>query len=50
MFVEDVDVNSDINDAAKLWRYMDFTKLVSLLSTSTLYFPSSDQFKDVYEG
>ncbi|WP_144609010.1 DUF2971 domain-containing protein [Bacillus cereus] len=50
MFVKDEDINSDINDDAKLWRYMDFTKLVSLLSTSTLYFPRSDQFKDVFEG
>lgn len=50
MFVENEDINSDINDDAKLWRYMDFTKLVSLLSTSTLYFPRSDQFKDVFEG
>ncbi|EJP83496.1 MULTISPECIES: DUF2971 domain-containing protein [Bacillus cereus group] len=50
MFVENEDINSDINNDAKLWRYMDFTKLVSLLSTSTLYFPRSDQFKDVFEG
>ncbi|EJV74606.1 hypothetical protein IG3_05733 [Bacillus cereus HuA2-1] len=35
MFAEDEDINSDIKDDAKLWCYMDFTKLVSLLSTST---------------
>ncbi|MED1304782.1 hypothetical protein BK704_01430 [[Bacillus thuringiensis] serovar konkukian] len=50
MFVEAEDINSDISDDAKLWRYMDFTKLVSLLVTSKLYFPRSDQFKDVFEG
>ncbi|MED1409795.1 DUF2971 domain-containing protein [Bacillus paramycoides] len=50
MFAEDEEINSDIKDDAKLWRYMDFTKLVSLLSTCTLYFPRSDQFKDVFEG
>ncbi|PEO80839.1 DUF2971 domain-containing protein [Bacillus toyonensis] len=50
MFAENEGMNSDIKDDAKLWRYMDFTKLVSLLSTSTLYFPRSDKFKDVFEG
>lgn len=33
-----------------LWRYMDFTKFVSLLSTKTLYFPSAVCFDDIWEG
>ncbi|MEO5655336.1 MAG: hypothetical protein ABIR00_05060 [Nitrosospira sp.] len=33
-----------------LWRYMDFTKFVSLLSTKTLYFPSAVCFDDVWDG
>lgn len=33
-----------------LWRYMDFTKYVSMLSTSGLYFPRADTFEDHYEG
>ncbi|WP_339868702.1 hypothetical protein [Pseudohongiella nitratireducens] len=38
------------NEDAKLWRYMDFTKYVSMLSTSSLYFARSDTFDDHFEG
>jgi hypothetical protein len=37
-------------DNAKLWRYMDFTKYVSLLSTPGLYFARADTFSDAFEG
>ncbi|EDX54316.1 conserved hypothetical protein (plasmid) [Bacillus cereus W] len=50
MFKEIEGVNSNIEDNAKLWRYMDFTKLVSLLSTQSIYLCRSDEFKDVFEG
>ncbi|HEY5799813.1 MAG TPA: hypothetical protein VIT92_06315 [Burkholderiaceae bacterium] len=33
-----------------LWRYMDFTKFVSLISTKTIYFPSAASFDDLFEG
>src|SRR5688572_17236116 len=33
-----------------LWRYMDFTKFVSLLSTKSVYFPSAVCFDDIWEG
>jgi hypothetical protein len=33
-----------------LWRYMDLTKLLSLLESKKLYFPRADQFEDPYEG
>jgi hypothetical protein len=33
-----------------LWRYMDFTKYVSMLSTSCLYFSRADTFEDHFEG
>jgi hypothetical protein len=33
-----------------LWRYMDFTKFVSLLEDRALVFPRTDQFEDPYEG
>lgn len=33
-----------------LWRYMDFTKFASLLSTKSLYFPSASCFDDAFEG
>jgi len=34
----------------KIWRYMDFTKYVSLLSSKSLFFSRSDLFDDPYEG
>ncbi|WP_217638604.1 hypothetical protein [Nitrosospira multiformis] len=33
-----------------LWRYIDFTKFVSLLATKALYFPSAVCFDDIWEG
>ncbi|MCQ6523999.1 DUF2971 domain-containing protein [Bacillus paranthracis] len=50
MFKEIEGVNSNIEGNAKLWRYMDFTKLVSLVSTQSIYLCRSDEFKDVFEG
>lgn len=35
---------------SRLWRYMDFTKYVSMLSSSGLYFSRADQFEDPFEG
>ena len=35
---------------AKLWRYMDFTKLLSLLETKTLFFTRADKLGDPFEG
>ncbi|PKO10107.1 MAG: hypothetical protein CVU40_07115 [Chloroflexi bacterium HGW-Chloroflexi-2] len=37
-------------DKCKLWRYMDFTKFVSMLSMKGLYFARADCFQDIYEG
>lgn len=34
----------------RLWRYMDFTKFVSLVSSNGLFFCRSDLFQDPYEG
>lgn len=34
----------------KIWRYMDFAKLVSLLEDRNLYLSRSDCFEDLYEG
>lgn len=34
----------------KLWRYMDFTKYVSLLSSKGIYFTRTDRFEDLFEG
>jgi len=35
---------------ARTWRYMDFTKYVSILETSSLYFTRADRLGDPYEG
>ena len=37
-------------DDAVLWRYMDFAKYVSLLSSKALWFSSAAAFADPYEG
>jgi hypothetical protein len=38
------------DDEAKIWRYMDFTKFVSLLDTNALFFCRADHFADAWEG
>jgi hypothetical protein len=38
------------NAAVKVWRYMDFTKLVSLVDSRRLFFPRADQLGDSFEG
>ncbi|WP_200949079.1 hypothetical protein [Frateuria sp. Soil773] len=37
-------------DDSKLWRYMDFAKYVSLLSTRAIFFARTDTFDDAFEG
>jgi len=38
------------DENAKIWRYMDFSKLVSLLDMSKLFFPRADKLGDPFEG
>lgn len=38
------------NPNQKIWRYMDFAKFVSLISTSALYFAAADKMLDKFEG
>lgn len=38
------------HDDARVWRYMDIGKLVSLLNTSTLFFCRLDRLRDPFEG
>ncbi len=42
--------NEPANEHAIIWRYMDFTKFVSLLDRKALYFTRSDRFSDKFEG
>ena len=39
MYAEHPSFHLPTNPSAKIWRYMDFTKFVSLLETNALYFP-----------
>lgn len=38
------------NGESLIWRYMDFTKFVSLLESDSLFFSRADCFEDVFEG
>jgi len=38
------------NENAEIWRYMDFTKFVSLLDKSALFFTRADRLGDPFEG
>ena len=49
MYIEHDAFNPPTDDAT-LWRYMDFTKFVSLLDTSALYFVRADKLEDPFEG
>lgn len=49
MYVEHESFQSPDNDDI-LWRYMDFTKFVSLIESGSLYFSRADKFEDRYEG
>ncbi|GAB3883371.1 DUF2971 domain-containing protein [Spirosoma agri] len=42
--------NVPIGENPKIWRYMDFTKYVSMLNSSKLHLTRCDQFEDQYEG
>ncbi len=44
LFIQPKDIN------VKIWRYMDFTKFVSLLVNKGLFFPVADKFNDQFEG
>ena len=38
------------NQNVKIWRYLDFTKYVSLLDKKALFFTRADKLADVFEG
>lgn len=38
------------NTEIKVWRYMDFTKMISLIDTRRLFFTRADLFNDPFEG
>lgn len=42
--------NMPANEHTTIWRYMDFTKFVSLLDKKALYFSRPDKLSDKFEG
>lgn len=42
--------NQPQSENLKIWRYMDFTKFVSLISSGKLYLTRADIFEDSFEG
>ena len=47
---EDTNFIAPDNKDEKLWRYMDFAKFVSMISTGSLWFSRPDKFDDPFEG
>ncbi len=43
-------VEKPTNENAKIWRYLDFTKFVSLLDRQALFFCRADKLSDPFEG
>ena len=50
MFEEHADFVKPDNPEQFIWRYIDFTKFVDLISTSELYFTRIDKLDDQFEG
>ncbi|MBI5300659.1 MAG: hypothetical protein HY868_00870 [Chloroflexi bacterium] len=50
MYVEHPRLTLSYDDSHKIWRYMDFAKFVSLISSRALYFCRADKFHDKWEG
>ena len=40
----------EVLPTAKLWRYMDLSKFISLIGKKKLYFASLESFEDIFEG
>jgi hypothetical protein len=49
MFIEHPIINTP-SDNSTVWRYLDFTKFISLLDRSALFFCRADKFEDQFEG
>lgn len=50
MYEESPTFKQPENENVRIWRYMDFTKLVSLIESQCLYFTRADRFDDPFEG
>lgn len=43
-------IDESLDEALRLWRYMDLAKLVSLLDTKAIWLARADTFRDKHEG
>ncbi|WP_342045897.1 hypothetical protein [Bacillus sp. OTU530] len=50
MYVEHPVFQKPYDENTKIWRYMDFTKLVDILERESIFFTRSDKFEDPFEG
>lgn len=50
MIEENSNFTHPANNKQKIWRYMDFTKFVDLLYTSSLFFSTAEILEDKFEG
>lgn len=50
MYIEHPTFIQPENKDVKVWRYMDFTKLISLIDSRRLFFTRVDKFNDPFEG
>jgi hypothetical protein len=50
MYKKHTSFKEPINKNVKIWRYLDFTKFISMLDKKTLFFNRSDKFSDRFEG
>lgn len=50
MYKEHSCVEKPTNENAKIWRYLDFTKFISLLDRRALFFCRADKLSDPFEG
>lgn len=50
MYKEHPSFKTPPNLSDKVWRYMDFTKFLSVLESRSLYFTRADKFEDPFEG
>lgn len=45
-----LEINDEIDDNQKLWRYMDLSKFVSFIEKEALWLARADTFRDKHEG
>jgi len=45
-----LEVDAELDEDHKLWRYMDLAKLVSMLESNSLWLARADTFRDAHEG